>query len=469
MKFMGGRYTLTFPTKVGLCMSPVVSETKSPCFLGFHLGGINDTPQGCAGTVLRSQIDEAMNQLAALPGVLLSASSGTMETEKYGIQFYQGPDVHEKSPLRKLPIVEGKAPNMHVFGSCLGRVTYYSDVVTSHISSAVEKVCGVANKWGKPKFRKGDPWLASLEHSSNPSHGFEGDLLAKAVEDYEEPFEKLLSDYSSLREGTKPLTKMETVCGIDGKKFVDKMPPNTSIGYPLSGPKRNHLTYLDPEMFEGFQCPAELDEKFWDEVAKAKEAYLNQERYYPVFKACLKDEPTPLDKDKVRVFQAAPVVLQLLTRMYFLPIVRILSLFPAISECAVGVNCMGPDWSEMGDHMRKFGKDRILAGDYSKYDLRMPAQVMFAAFRILINIARLCGYSEEDLLIMRGIATDICYAVMAYNGDLLQLIGSNPSGQNLTVYKLNCEFSIISVCILFSLRLILQDVVPFRVCFDDLW
>jgi hypothetical protein len=451
MKFMGGRYTLTFPTKVGLCMSPVVSETKSPCFLGFHLGGINDTPQGCAGTVLRSQIDEAMNQLAALPGVLLSASSGTMETEKYGIQFYQGPDVHEKSPLRKLPIVEGKAPNMHVFGSCLGRVTYYSDVVTSHISSAVEKVCGVANKWGKPKFRKGDPWLASLEHSSNPSHGFEGDLLAKAVEDYEEPFEKLLSDYSSLREGTKPLTKMETVCGIDGKKFVDKMPPNTSIGYPLSGPKRNHLTYLDPEMFEGFQCPAELDEKFWDEVAKAKEAYLNQERYYPVFKACLKDEPTPLDKDKVRVFQAAPVVLQLLTRMYFLPIVRILSLFPAVSECAVGVNCMGPDWSEMGDHMRKFGKDRILAGDYSKYDLRMPAQVMFAAFRILINIARLCGYSEEDLLIMRGIATDICYAVMAYNGDLLQLIGSNPSGQNLTVYINSIVNSLLFRCAYYSL------------------
>jgi hypothetical protein len=35
---------------------------------------------------------------------------------------------------------------------------------------------------------------------------------------------------------------------------------------------------------------------------------------------------------------------------------------------------------------------------------------------------------------MRGIATDVCYPVMAYNGTLLQLIGSNPSGQNLTVY-----------------------------------
>jgi hypothetical protein len=84
--------------------------------------------------------------------------------------------------------------------------------------------------------------------------------------------------------------------------------------------------------------------------------------------------------------------------------------------------------------MRKHGKDRILAGDYSKYDLRMPAQVMFSAFRILIEIARICGYSERDITIMTGIATDICYPVMAYNGDLIQHIGSNPSGQNLTVY-----------------------------------
>jgi hypothetical protein len=64
----------------------------------------------------------------------------------------------------------------------------------------------------------------------------------------------------------------------------------------------------------------------------------------------------------------------------------------------------------------------------------MPAQVMFSAFRILIEIARICGYSERDITIMTGIATDICYPVMAYNGDLIQHIGSNPSGQNLTVY-----------------------------------
>jgi hypothetical protein len=434
MSFPGGYYTLNFNTCVGMCMSPLISETKSPYFAAFHLGGIDDTPRGCGGTILRSQIDTALAKLQSIPSVLVSASAGTMETEKYGVQFMTSDEIHEKSPLRRLPILEGKCPNIEVFGTCLGRVTYYSDVVTSCISKYVETVCGVPNKWGAPKFRKGDPWHASLEHSCQPSHGIEGSLLARACEDYLEPFEKLLSEYHALRTNTRPLTRMETVCGIDGKKFVDKMPPNTSVGYPLSGPKRAYLTYLDPEMFEGFNCPAELDDMFWKEFEKAEEMYARGERYYPAFKACLKDEPTKLSKDKVRVFQAAPIVLQMLTRKYFLPIARILSLFPALSECAVGVNCQGPDWAHLSEHMRKYGINRILAGDYSKYDLRMPAQVMFAAFRILIEIARICGYSERDITIMVGIATDICYPVMAYNGDLIQHIGSNPSGQNLTVY-----------------------------------
>lgn len=434
-KFKGALYTLTIPTKVGYCMAPLIAETKQPYFLGFHLGGITNTPKGCCGTILRSQIDEAIEQLESLPGVIVGMSEGTMEGEKYGIQFFESNTIHEKSPLRKLPMRGEDPPRLEIFGSCTGRVTYYSDVVTSCISKYVASICGVCNKWGKPKFNQGDPWLASLEHSSHPSIGIEGDVLSKAYEDYIKPFYQLLNgDFKALRDATRPLTKMEIVCGIDGKKFIDKMPPTTSVGYPLSGAKKKFLTYLDPAAFEGFNCPAELDEVFWTEFDKAISAYKRGERYYPTFKACLKDEPTKKDKDKVRVFQAAPMVLQMLTRKYFLPVARILSLFPALSECAVGVNCMGPDWSELGDHMKYYGEDRILAGDYSKYDLRMPAQVMFAAFRVLIDIAIICGYSDEDITIMRGIATDICYPVMAYNGDLVQMIGSNPSGQNMTVY-----------------------------------
>lgn len=165
----------------------------------------------------------------------------------------------------------------------------------------------------------------------------------------------------------------------------------------------------------------------------------------------MKDEPTPLDKDKVRVFQAAPLVLQLAVRKFFLPVARLISLFPKISECAVGLNCAGPEWEEFQAHIKKHGADRILAGDYSKYDLRMPAQVTMASFKVLIDIARHCGYDEETLKIMIGIATDICYPTIAFNGDLLQFVGSNPSGQNLTVYINSIGNSLLFRCAFFSM------------------
>lgn len=429
-EFFGAKYNLKFETFEGLCIAPLITETKGPLIGGFHLGGKNGETRGCSGLLLKSEFDSAFEKLRNVPGVVLSKSSGTMPKELYDVQFFENTDVHPKSPINFLP----EGTNCKYYGQVKGRASYYSAVEPTVISEHVEDVCGVPQKWGGPKFRKGYPWQASLQYSTKPSCGIEGSLLELAADDYAKGLLRALDDIPNIKLGVKPLTEMETVCGIDGLRFIDKMPPTTSIGYPLSGPKSDFITLLDPEDHPTHQCPAVLDQRFWDHAYEMEELYLKGERAYPIFKACLKDEPTKLTKDKVRVFQGAPVALQLLVRKYYLPVARILSMLPFSSECAVGVNAQGPEWDQLAKHVMRFGKDRILAGDYSKYDLRMPAQVMFVAFRVMMDIAKECGYSKRDLIVMEGIATDICYPLMAYNGDLIQHYGSNPSGQNLTVY-----------------------------------
>jgi hypothetical protein len=58
---------------------------------------------------------------------------------------------------------------------------------------------------------------------------------------------------------------------------------------------------------------------------------------------------------------------------------------------------------------------------------------MQMAFKLLIDLAERSGnYDEEDLVIMRGIATDICNPTYDYFGTLLRFAGSNPSGHPLT-------------------------------------
>jgi hypothetical protein len=446
--YYGAEYALPFKSFPGLCMAPLVTETRGPTIGGFHLAGRNGRPFGASGLLLKGQFDDALNELRECPGVVLAKSSGVIPTQLYGVQFYQGDDVHPKSAVNFLE----HGSNIKYYGQVTGRATYHSEVETSVISKEVEEVMGVPQKWGPPKFRTGYPFQASLVYSAKPSCGIEGSLLIRAAEDYKRDIIKCIRRFPSLKKDIRPLSEMETVCGIDGKRFFDKMPPNTSVGFPLSGAKSKFLTLLDPADHPTHQCPAELDPMFWKEAYRMEELYVQGQRAYPIFKACLKDEPTKLDKDKVRVFQGAPMALQLLVRKYFLPVARSLSMIPLVSECAVGVNSSGPEWDQLAKHMRKFGLDRILAGDYSKYDLRMSAQLMFAAFRILIDIARSEGeYSERDILVMEGIATDICYPLMAYNGDLIQHFGSNPSGQNLTVYINSIVNSLLMRCAFFEI------------------
>jgi hypothetical protein len=90
-------------------------------------------------------------------------------------------------------------------------------------------------------------------------------------------------------------------------------------------------------------------------------------------------------------------------------------------------------WHDLRKHLTHFGEDRIVAGDYSKFDKRMPASVIRAAFGIIHTICQRAGYDENALRVVAGIALDTAYPVIDFHGDLIEFYGSNPSGHPLTV------------------------------------
>lgn len=412
----------------GMCMSTLISQTRAPQIIGFHIGGVTDTNSGCGVSITLEEVESLRNAYySAHISALEHISEGTVYTEHYGIDWYEGPQIHVKSPLNFLP----DDCNIRYFGSCIGRTTYFSEVTPTPICDLVTEVCGHEQEYAGPHFHRWKSWYESLVYSSNPSIGCETHILDWAVQDYENQLWQIF-DVDGIVEQVHKLSEIEIVSGKDGIRFIDAMPPNTSCGYPLGGPKRGKIIELEPN--DEHNCPRTFCTGIWEEVRRFKSSIRNGQRFYPMFKACLKDEPTKKEKEKVRVFQAAPLTLQIAIREYFLPVARVLSLFPLISECAVGINAQGPEWDVLQDYIKKYGLERIVAGDYSKYDLRMSAKLTSAAFKILIDFAEKCGYCEEDLAMMRGIATEVVYPMMAFNGDVVMLQGSNPSGQNLTVY-----------------------------------
>jgi hypothetical protein len=425
-EFKGGMYkNLTINTFDGMCGATLVSETNGCAILGVHLGGTAGTPVGCYGSILQQDLFTAFSELKKIEGVVLSGSAGEFETELLGVQLLKKDDLHKKSPLRYLP----SDSQVEYFGSCPGRSVTKTDVKVTPISEAIEEVCGIRNVYHGPKLHPDwYGWQTCLANMALPAHPFPHDLLEKAIMDYKEDLLPVFQ--SKLWKTARPLTNQENLCGVKGKKFLDAIKLNTSIGFPLSGPKRDFVEELEPT--EDFPNNRKLDDVIVEEIDRLEACYKKGERGYPIAKACKKDEI--LAKDKCRIFFGNSLPLTFLIRKYYLPILRVLQMNPLVSECAVGINSHGPEWDEFHKHVTKHGMDRLFGGDYAKYDQKLPSQLIFAALRVLIDFAKECDYSEQDLIVMEALTGDIVFAYIAFNGDLIGLTeGSHISGNSLTV------------------------------------
>jgi hypothetical protein len=432
--FSGATYTLDQPTFAGLCMAPLISDTKCNVILGFHLGGVTGAKRGCSGVITLPELEKCCEDLVTKLKLPIGTSAGTMPTEQYGKKVITGHQIHPKSPLNYFP---PEIP-IDVYGPCEGAASYYTTVKKFVISDLVETHCGSPNIYGGPKFgpETWKPWYMGMEGYSDIAEGPYPDTIQWALKDFAAPILAKFGDFETFRK-LKPLDNEQVLNGIDGLRFVDRMARNKSVGFPLSGPISNYLL-IDEDGEETV-----LDEIFWNEVARMEDCARRGERSYPIFKATLKDEVTKREKEKVRVFTAAALAHKLLIRKYFLPLTLVICADPTASECAVGINAYGPEWDDMVGYATDFGVDRMIAGDFKAYDQKLPPSITRAAFSVFLQMAELADYSSEEKFIMRHLVSDIVHATVAYNGTLVGFNGSQPSGQNLTVFINNFSNAIL--------------------------
>lgn len=423
--FYGGKYTTDIANN-GACMGPLVLDASQPCVVGFHIGGEKETLLGVMQTVTLDMHHKLVEQLREVPGVLLSASTGEIPKCQYAKEILTG-NVHPHSEVKRL----GPDAFIDALGSTKVRTQQKSCVVKSIISDDVADVMGVENRWGPPKLIpnwKG--YNATLTHIVNPAEMFVPSKLERARQDWLRPLIPLAKQFAK-KQLFRPLTDTETVLGVAGKDFLNPLPMKTGMGFPVFGPKHRHFT----EVWEdGVLKDRQPSKEIIEERDRLRACWLKGERGYPVVTATLKDEPTDVTKDKVRVFQAAPVAMSLEIRKYFLPVAQFLGRHPLESECAVGVNAFSPDWEKLMGHAHKFAhNDEVIAWDYSKYDVRMNSQLTIAAWLSFIELAQAAGYPQEDLTIMRNMISDIVHPLIDYNGTMIMAYGMNTSGNNLTV------------------------------------
>lgn len=419
---VGGCYT-TANAKLGACMSPLVIEQKEPSIVGFHIGGSDPDSYGVMQTVTFDQAQKMISDLEAIPGVCISSMSTELPAQQYGRKLLESLTVHPHSMTARLK----ETDYIDVLGSTRLRTVQKSRVRPSVISEHVRKVTGVPNTWSGPQLEPN--WRAfneTLEHIVDPSDMFLPSELERARMDWMCPLRDAMSKHCGL-EDFRPLTDSEAIVGVPSVRFLDPLKMSTGMGFPVFGAKRKWFS----ELADGTREPHEA---VLTELKRMYDCWDRGERAYPVFTATLKDEPTTIGKTKVRVFQASAVAFSLHVRKYFLPIARFLSLYPLLSESAVGVNAFSKDWEELMAHAHKYSDDKkVIAWDYAKYDVRMNSQITRAVLTCFVELAEIGGYDEQSLRIMKNMIVDIAHPLMDYNGSMIMAYNMNTSGNNITV------------------------------------
>jgi len=453
--YTGFRYSLLDGTKTfsGMCMGTWVSNTKPTAILGFHLGGATGTPHGCAGFVTRQQLESSIKFLTLDNVDVVNVASEGLFDPHFGLTHPRNrskdPEINTR-PDHPLNFIDD--PSYIINHGIIGDThKYRTKVVKRKYADDLFKCLDKQIIHGPPNMNNPPKWYhfsKNLAKFAEPGIGPSSEVLQKAVNDYYLPISKELKIfYKTGKLFCRPLDKMETINGINGLRYIDGLKMTSSIGFPLSGKMSDFVQ--GPDNQKEFDSNSSF---FWDRIEQMENLYLNGERAYPVFTAHLKDEPKKIGSDKVRVFFGASTDFKLILRKYFLPIVRLLSEIPLLSECAVGIDSHSPNWQVLMNHISTHGSDRIVAGDYSGYDQQLPLNVTQACMKILVLLAQDLGYDDKSLIIMESMISDVTTPIVNYYGSLITLMGGNPSGQNLTVYLNSIVNSVLSRCAFFELR-----------------
>lgn len=409
-------------TVSGECGSPYVGFAPvGPVLLGVHvMGGISHTV-ACT-MVTQESVDCAKRHFG-----YRSVVAGTPNLTNVDGSPIELQPIHKKSVFRY--IQQGTA---EVYGSLPGFRTAPKSKVSKTLVHEQMKELGYQVKVGAPVMRSYMPWrLGTLDIVQQESK-VDCSILDNCVESFSQDILGKLTkeDLSEM----VILGNAPTLNGLPGVKYIDKMNRNTSMGFPWRHSKKRELILYGAH--EEWPDYVEFSPDFYDRVDTIVENYRKGVRNMPVFTTHLKDEVLNLKKvaeKKTRLFTGCPADFAFVMRKYLLATVRVIQKNRFVFECAPGTNATSIEWDGIYHYLVQHGRDRIIAGDYSKFDKRMSAILILAAFKVIVNILAAAGWNDEDLHIVWTMAFDIAFPVADHNGDFVQFLGSNPSGHPLTV------------------------------------
>lgn len=424
------------PVFKGMCGSPVILESCPSKIVSLHCGGGLDIKNYAANfAISKSMVEEGLKELSltrmeshAFPGDRPFIGSG-LNLDPYGEEILNiEKELHERDcVLYTYPSTEANDYCISIHGTDRTyRSKPFSQIKISPLAPLLEQHGKIRN-YGPTPFKADRNYSAAWQVITDGGVYIPQNILALATEDY---MNGLTTEIHRLALKARPLTMNEAINGIAGSKFIKRMDMKTSPGPGLNSPKGIHFKNVSLED----ERPEYVAEVYVAEAIAWIEHELENGRVPEMLsKTALKDEPTKLTKDKVRVFCACSLPLNIVIRKYLLPILNNLYYIPFMCEMAQGINCTNDEWHQLGSHIREYGEDMCIAGDFSGYDARQTGQIQRATAWIFARLALDMGYSAEEADKVELLVMSLSAKYVLWNGTLVHMDGFMLSGSPVTI------------------------------------
>lgn len=290
----------------------------------------------------------------------------------------------------------------------------------------------------------------SVLHARDPRLAKKVSPLKKGIEKYgttvppfprkdldliEEYLKSEVARFPKAREPTR-LTLRENIQGIPEIEGYEKLPMDTSPGWPyvLSRPKyeKGKKYLFDVELGEI------VDEELKSKLSARRDLANLGERVTSVWTDCLKDERRPLEKissGSTRVFTIPPVDFSLLLRECTMDFAVATKNARHFSFTKVGIDAQSLEWTALFNWLSA-KSNLCIAGDFSRYDGTIPAELIMMFFRIIYYFYTNSDDPELDRDLYNSLMVlgdEIVHTVQLAKDQLYVTHIGNPSGNPLTV------------------------------------
>lgn len=232
------------------------------------------------------------------------------------------------------------------------------------------------------------------------------------------------------------LSNEEALCGIEELPGFDRLPLNTSPGYPwvltrpVGATGKAYLFDIDNKKISD----AALEKKFQERERMA----LLGERVESVWTCCLKDERRSFEKiakGNTRLFVIPPVDYSLLERKYMLDYSVALKDNRHISSSKVGIDPQSLEWTELYNYIAQFS-NLVFAGDFKSFDGTLASDLTTDFYADADAFYQLFGeWKEGDRKVRAVLSDEGIHTVCLANSVAFMTHIGNKSGNPNTVNK----------------------------------